>query len=68
MEEGNYTYIAIHCQHQDDSCVKMGSDESRFNVSLIVRDKFHTVSTDHNFGRERKAQAEPERKSFMRAV
>ena len=23
----------------DDSCIKMGSDESHFNVSLIVRDK-----------------------------
>ena len=25
--------------HQNDSCIKMGSDESHFNVSLIVRDK-----------------------------
>ena len=24
---------------QDDSCIKMGSDESHFNASLIVRDK-----------------------------
>ena len=24
---------------RSDSCIKMGSDESRFNVSLIVRDK-----------------------------
>ena len=30
---------AIHCHHQNDSCVKMGSDESHFNVSLIVRDR-----------------------------
>ena len=29
----------IHCHHQNDSCVKMGSDESNFNVSLIVMDK-----------------------------
>ena len=27
------------CHHQNDSCIKMGSDESHFNVSLIVRDK-----------------------------
>ena len=30
---------SLHCHHQNDSCIKMGSDESRFNVSLIVRDK-----------------------------
>ena len=32
-------YLSLHCRHQNDSCIKMGSDESRFNVSLIVRDK-----------------------------
>ena len=32
-------YLSIHCHHQDDSCIKVGSDESHFNVSLIVRDK-----------------------------
>ena len=31
--------ISLHCHHRNDSCFKMGSDESRFNVSLIVRDK-----------------------------
>ena len=29
----------LHWHHQNDSCIKMGSDESHFNVSLIVRDK-----------------------------
>ena len=32
-------YITRCCHHQNDSCIKMGSDESHFNVSLIVRDK-----------------------------
>ena len=32
-------YLSLHCHHQNDSCIKMGSDESRFNVSLIARDK-----------------------------
>ena len=32
-------YLSLYCHHQNDSCVKMGSDESHFNVSLIVRDK-----------------------------
>ena len=33
------TYLSLHCHHQKDSCIKMGSDKSHFNVSLIVRDK-----------------------------
>ena len=28
-----------HCHHQNESCIKIGSDESHFNVSLIVKDK-----------------------------
>ena len=32
-------YLSLHCHHQNDSCIKMGSDESHFNVSLIVRAK-----------------------------
>ena len=34
-EERDY----IHCHHQNDSFIKMGSDKRHFNVSLIVRDK-----------------------------
>jgi len=30
--------LTLHCHHQNDSCIKMGSDESRFDVSLTVRD------------------------------
>ena len=32
-------YLSLHCHHRNDSCIKAGSDESHFNVSLIVRDK-----------------------------
>ena len=32
-------YLSLHCHHQNDSCITMGSDESHVNVSLIVRDK-----------------------------
>ena len=32
-------YLSLHCHHQNDSCIKVGSDESHFTVSLIVRDK-----------------------------
>ena len=50
-EEGDYIYISLRCHHQNDSCIKMGSNKSHFNVSLIVRDKVTnmTVSTDHIF-------------------
>ena len=33
-EEGIFsTYRYIHCHHQKDSCIKLGSDESHFSVS-----------------------------------
>ena len=37
--ERDIIYLSLHCHHQNDSCIKMGSDESHFSVSLIVRDK-----------------------------
>ena len=39
MGRGRLLYLSLHCHHQNDSCIKVGSDESHFNVSLIVRDK-----------------------------
>ena len=39
-KEGEYNlYLSLHCHNQIDSCIKMDSDESHFNVSLIARDK-----------------------------
>ena len=39
-EEGDYIiYLSLRCHHLNDSCIKMGSDESHFNVSLIVGDQ-----------------------------
>ena len=32
-------YLSLHCHHQNDSSIRMGSDESQFSVSLIVMDK-----------------------------
>ena len=32
-------YLTLHCHHLNDPCIKIGSDESHFNVSLIARDK-----------------------------
>ena len=49
--EGDYIPIAIHCHDQNDSCIKVGSDESHFSVSLIVMQgqSHKTLSTGHNF-------------------
>ena len=37
--EREIIYLSLHCHHQNDSCIKMDSDENHFNVSLIARDK-----------------------------
>ena len=31
--EREIIYLSLHCHHRNDSCIKMGSDESHFNVS-----------------------------------
>ena len=31
--EADYIPIATDCHHQNDFCIKVGSDERRFNVS-----------------------------------
>ena len=57
--EGDYIPIAAHCHHQNDSCIKMGSDESHFNVSVGLDGQSHrTVSTNHNLSEEK---GEPKR-------
>ena len=37
--EREIIYLSLHCHHQNDSCIRMGSDESHFNVLLIVGTK-----------------------------
>ena len=52
-------YLSLHCHHQNDSSIKMGSDENHFNVLLIVRDKVTArLSTNHNLFDEK---GEPKR-------
>ena len=47
-------YPSLLCHHQNDSCVKMGSDESHFNVSIGSDGQSHkTVSTNHNLFEEK---------------
>ena len=52
--ESGIIYLSLHCHHQNDSCIKMGSDESRFNVSVGSGGQSHkTVSTCHNPSEEK---------------
>ena len=37
--EREIIYLSLHCHHQNDVCIKVGSDERHFNVSLVVSDK-----------------------------
>ena len=47
-------YLSLRCHHQNDSCIKMGSDESHFNVSVGSDGQSHkTVSTTHNLFEEK---------------
>ena len=57
-EEGDYT-LTLYCHHQNDSCIKMDSDESHFNVSLIVKDKVtrRQCPQTTTFRREMRAEA-----------
>ena len=52
-------YLSLHCHHRNDSYIRMGSDESHFNVSIKSDGQSHkTVSTNHNFlTEERRAEA-----------
>ena len=47
-------YLLLHCHHQDDSCMKVGTNESHFNVSLNCEGQCRkTVSTNHNLFEEK---------------
>ena len=47
-------YLSLHCHHQNDFCIKVGSDESHLNVSVGSDGQSHkTVSTNHNLLEEK---------------
>ena len=61
LGERELIYLSLHCHHQNDFCVKEGSDESHFNVSVGNDAQSHkTVSTNHNLFEEK---GEPKRVS-----
>ena len=43
-EKREIIYLSLHCHHQNDSCIKMGSDESHFNVSVESDGQSHKTS------------------------
>ena len=52
--------LSLHCHHQNDSCIKMGSDENHFNVSVGSDGQNHKTCSVHKpqpFWRERRAEA-----------
>ena len=54
---GEIIYLSLQCHHQNDSCIKMGSDESHFNVSAgSDGQSYRTVSTNHNLFEEKGEQ------------
>ena len=55
---GEIIYLSLNCHHQNDSSIKMGSDESHFNVSVGSDGQSHkTVSTIHNFLKRKENEA-----------
>ena len=48
--EREVIYLSLHYHHQNDSCIKMRSNESHFSVSAGSDGQSHkTVSTNHLF-------------------
>ena len=51
--EKEIIYPSLHCHHQNHFCIKMGSNESHFNVSVGSDGQSHkTASTNHNLFEE----------------
>ena len=51
--EREIIHLSLHCHHQNGYCIKMGSDESHFNVSVgSAGPSNKTVSTNHNLFEE----------------
>ena len=52
-------YLSLHCDHQNDFCIKMGIDASHFNVSVESDGQSHkTGSINHDLSEEK---GEPKR-------
>ena len=57
--EREIIYLSLYCHRQNDSCIKMSSDERHFNVSVgSDRQSIKTASTNYNLLEEK---GEPKR-------
>ena len=56
----DYIYLTLHCHRQNDSCIKMASGVSHFNVSFTAEKQSHyrTLSMNRSFRREMTADVE----------
>ena len=58
--EREIIHLSLYCHHQNDFCIKMGSDESHFNVSVGSDGQSHkTVSTIFLKSKESRSAIEP---------
>ena len=65
MGEREIIYLSVHCLHQNDSCIKMGSDERHFNVGVGSDGQSHkTVSANHTFLKRKESRSGIEPRSF----
>ena len=44
--EREIVYLSLHCHHQNDFCIKVGSDESHFNVSFEEKGEPKQIRTE----------------------
>ena len=52
--EREIIYLSLDCHYQNDFCIKMGSDENHFNVSVGSDGQSHkTVPTNYNHFQEK---------------
>ena len=58
-------YLTLHCHRQNNFCIKMGSDESHFNVSVGSDGQSHkTVSKTTTFLKRKENRSGIEPRSF----
>ena len=59
------TYLSLHCHHHNYFCIKMGSDESHFNVSVGSDGQiYRTMSKTTTFLKRKESRSGIEPRSF----
>ena len=58
---GEIIYLSLHCHHQNDFCITVDSDESHLIFHNCDGQSNKTMSTDHNFWKEKRAEADSNR-------